>query len=180
MDIVAIYRNSFTFLFLSKIYEIISQSFTWNLLVRIGILFSNAFNSSLTVKLFLNEESFLNRFFDDSFIVRFLKKIFFGLAVVIIEFNKNLFNDSFTNNSFNSIKKDLTQNAIKFSSYLILCWITVYVIVELVFGNGFTKFEMLIYIFLVIMFFLFTKIEISFQEIIKGSFIIKWIKKIFE
>lgn len=180
MDIVAIYRNSFTFLFLSKIYEIISQSFTWNLLVRIGILFSNAFNSSLTVELFLNEESFLNRFFDDSFIVRFLKKIFFGLAVVIIEFNKNLFNDSFTNNSFNSIKKDLTQNAIKFSSYLILCWITVYVIVELVFGNGFTKLEMLIYILLVIIFFLFTRIEVSHREIIKGSFIIKWIKGIFE
>ncbi len=180
MDIATIYRNSFTFLLLRKIYEIISQSFTWNLLVRIGILFSNALNLSLTVKLFLNEDSFLNRFFDDSFIVRFFKGIFFGLAGFIIEFNKNLFDGSFTYNSFNSIKKDLTQNAIKFSSYLILCWITVYVIVELVFGNGFTKLEMLIYILLVIIFFLFTRIEVSFQEIAKGSFIIKWIKGIFE
>lgn len=180
MNIITIYRNSFTFLLLSKTYEIISQSFTWNLLFRIGKLFSNAFNSSLTVKQFLNEESILNRFFSDSFIVISFKKIFFGLTGAIIEFNNNLFYDSFTNNSFNSIRKDLTQNAIKFSSYLILCWITVYVILELIFGAGFTKFEMLIYIFLVIIFFLFTKIEISFQEIIKGSFIIKWIKTIFE
>ena len=180
MNIITIYRNSFTFLLLSKTYEIISQSFTWNLLFRIGKLFSNAFNSSLTVKQFLNEESILNRFFSDSLIVISFKKIFFGLTGTIIEFNNNLFYDSFTNNSFNSIRKDLTQNAIKFSSYLILCWITVYVILELIFGAGFTKFEMLIYIFLVIIFFLFTKIEISFQEIIKGSFIIKWIKKIFE
>lgn len=147
---------------------------------RIGKLFSNAFNSSLTVKQFLNEESILNKFFSDSFIVISFKKIFFGLTGTIIEFYNNLFNDSFTDRTFNSIRKDLTQNAIKFASYLILCWITVYVILELIFGAGFTKFEMLIYILLVIIFFLFTRIEVPFQEIFKESLIIKWIKGIFD
>lgn len=180
MNIASIYRNSFFFsLVIRKPYEIILSSFTYKILNKLFKVFANAFNLSLTKRLFLTDEGFFDRFFNNSFIEIATRKLFFGLTEVIINFTKNLFSNSLIQTGFSSIKKDLDKNVIKYASFFFLCWIIVYAILELIIGSGFTKSEMLVYIFLVIILLIFTRIEIGTDKIIKRSFIIKWIKELF-
>jgi len=147
--------------------------------MRVYRVFIDAFALSFLRQIFLTGESPLDRFFDDSFVITLGRNVFFGAMKIKTNFSKNLLKDSLIEDSLSSIRRDLSTNFLKYISFFFLCWIMIYVILELIFGAGFTKFKMLFYIFLVIILFVFTKIEVSTEKILKNSIILKWIKELF-
>lgn len=180
MNFIRIYHNSFTFYLFDKTYSIIKESFTAKVFLIIYYEFSKSFSFSFTKQIFSSESNLLNDFFSDTFLILTFKNIIFKSTQALFSFSKNFLKDSISQKAFNLIRKDLTFNFFRYASFFFVCWIMMYVILELIFGRGFTRLEMLFYILLVIFLFPLTGVSVSTDKILKNSYIIKWIENLFD
>lgn len=179
MNLSGIFHNSYIYFIISKICVVLKESITAKIFILIYNTFINAFNVSFTKQLFLTENSSFINFFNNSFLTNFFKNVIFKLVKVLILFFDSLFDGSFSQKVFNSLKRDLSFNSFKYTSIFLLCWTMVYVILELIFGAGFTREEMLLYILIVVFLFALSGLEIKTDKILKSSIIIKWIENLF-
>lgn len=180
MNFIRIYHNSFIFYLFDKTHSIIKESFTAKVFLLIYYEFSKSFSISFTKQVFSTETNFLNNFFSDTFLVLTFKNIVFKTTQALVSFFKNFFKDSISQKIFDFIRKDLTFNFFRYVSFFFVCWIMMYVILELIFGRGFTRLEILFYILLVIFLFPLTGVSVSTDKILKNSYIIKWIENLFD
>jgi len=174
--IIVIYNESMLSKITDKLYLFLKNSFTLKFFNITNDVISSAYINSSFKSFFEKENCSINDLFKNAFILLFLKEKLMNTINKLIYFLKLLFINSVIVNLFKELSRDICNNTIRYSCYILFCWLTLYSILKIILGTGFLKSEVEIIIILSILFFIFTRSEINLKEMLEDSFFIKWIK----
>jgi hypothetical protein len=169
-------NDSFTMCIVNKIGKVISNSKTYRIFLKINAILYLAFFYSRTKVVLENNNSVISNNLKKSDLYILIKKLFKKLIYTFSHYWNLAFKDSSILLFLKTIKNDLFDNSIKYFSYMVFCWLTLYSILVIVFGSGFTKSEVEIIIIFTFIFFVFSRSSIDIKNMFEDSFFIKWIK----
>ena len=140
----------------------------------------SAAKTSFIVKWFLTKKHTFSKIISESFIYNALTKLIFDVTRFFVNAFVLLTKNSYSKDLSKSIKKDLKENGISVVSSVLFSFLVTYLLLELFFGDGFSRQVALSMFLICVALFVFSFFMVSPARVLRESRLWKWLREIFQ
>ncbi|MCK5849008.1 MAG: hypothetical protein KAH01_07435 [Caldisericia bacterium] len=141
---------------------------------------SYALQTSFIVQWFTTKSTIFSKNISESFICNEIVNILFRVVRIFTSTVERLTKNSYSEDLSKSVKNDLNENGISVVSSILFSFLVVYLLLELFFGNGFSRQVALTMFLVCVCLFVFSFFLIPPKRVLSESRLWKWIREIFQ
>lgn len=158
--------------------RILTQSYFYMISQKVLAYMLMLYRNSFFWHYLHSNQSFFTSLFSEGIFFRAISQLFLFVSLFLTWISR-LWKDSCSDILFSQGKGELTRNYLRYLSSFLFVALVIYSLINLLWGSGFTRAQMLPLLMVIILLFILSQLQGKASEYLSNSVILQWIQKIY-